>query len=89
MQKRLYRSPKDGILLGIGSGLAHYFNTEPVFVRLAMVLIALFVHLWPALVLYAILFFVVPVDPAQAQVARTQEPADVTPEEKMDSGQNM
>jgi phage shock protein C len=81
MEKKLYRSPRDGILLGIASGIGHYFKKDPVFVRLLMVAFALLTEVWPMVLLYAILYLIIPVDPAQATVAADQEPRDITKEE--------
>lgn len=78
MHKRLYRSPKDGIILGIGSGLGHYFDKDPVIIRLAIVIVALIVKVWPMAILYGLMFLIIPVDPAQAKVSSAQEPRDVT-----------
>jgi phage shock protein C len=78
--KRLYRSPKEAILLGIAAGLGHYFEVDPVFVRLVLLVLAVVSGGWPVLVAYAILFFVIPIDPSQDTVAQRQEPKDVTPE---------
>lgn len=105
MEKKLYRSPKDGILLGISSGLGHYFDKDPVLVRLIFVVLFFVTGYWPMLVAYAVLFFVIPVDPAQEKVEARQEPKDVTeshepsaenadkqesaPVERMDSDQNI
>jgi phage shock protein PspC (stress-responsive transcriptional regulator) len=79
MHKKLYRYPKDGILFGIGSGIGKYFNVDPVFVRLAIVVLVLLTGVWPGLVLYIILFFIMPVEPSQQRVDREQSPKDVTP----------
>lgn len=87
--KRLYRSPKEAIVLGVAAGLGHYLEVDSVFVRLVWLALAALTHVWPMALLYAILFFVVPIDPAQDTVASTQEPKDVTPVERMDSDQNM
>ena len=75
--KKLHRSPRDGIMLGIAAGLGHYFEIDPVFVRIIWLGLAV-VKIWPALILYAVLFFVMPIDPAQDTVAAHQEPKDVT-----------
>lgn len=91
--KRLYRSPREAIVLGIAAGLGHYFEVDPVFVRLLWIVAAALTNLWPAVCAYALLFFVIPVDPAQETVAQSQTPKDVTPTpesaEKMDADQNM
>lgn len=79
MQKKLYRSPKDGVLLGVSSGLGHYFEKDPVIVRLIFVILAFVTNFWPMLIVYVLMFLIVPVDPAQAKVSPSQEPKDVTP----------
>ena len=94
MKKRLYRYPDEGILFGLGAGIGKYFDIDPVFVRLAIVVLAVLTDVWVALIAYLVLFFVVPVDPAQQKVDREQSPRDVTPEpaepiEHMDGSQNM
>ncbi len=94
--KKLYRSPKEAIILGIAAGLGHYFEVDPVFVRLAILVLAVLTHGWPVVLVYAALFFIMPIDPSQDTVAVHQMPHDVTPKEapaepieKMDAGQNM
>jgi phage shock protein C len=87
--KRLYRSPKEAIVLGIAAGVGHYFEVDPVFVRLAALVIAALTHIWPAVLVYGVLFFVVPIDPAQDTVPQSQKPKDVTPAEHMSDTQNM
>jgi len=78
MYKKLYRYPKDGILFGIGSGIGKYFSVDPVFIRLAIVVLVLLTGVWPGIVLYIILFFIIPVEPSQQKVDREQSPRDVT-----------
>ena len=90
MKKRLYRSPKDGILLGVGSGIGHYFDKDPVIVRIIIVIVAFLTQVWPMVILYGLLFLIIPVDPSQAKVEPNQEPKDVTasvPEEKKEEEQ--
>ena len=88
MKKRLYRSPKDGILLGIGSGIGHYFDKDPVIVRIVIVIVAFLTQVWPMVILYGLLFLIIPIEPSQAKVEPNQEPRDVTgsePEKKEES----
>ncbi len=84
--KKLYRSPRDGIIFGICSGLAHYLDVDVIFVRLVVIVLTVLTHWWLP-VAYVIAVFLVPLDPAQDTVARTQSPEDVT--DKMDASQNM
>ncbi|MCC6405463.1 MAG: PspC domain-containing protein [Candidatus Yanofskybacteria bacterium] len=87
--RKLYRSPADGVLFGVASGLARYLDVDAVFVRLLWLVLGVIAHVWPAIVVYALSVFLIPVDPAQETVARSQEPKDVTPEAGMDNSQNM
>ncbi len=96
--KRLYRRPNEAIVLGIAAGLGEYFSVDPVFVRLVWLVAAVLTKVWPMALLYAVLFFVVPIDPSQDTVPSRQTPKDVTPEktstpkekvERMDENQNM
>jgi len=60
MEKRLYRSQKDRMIWGVCGGLAHYFNIDPVVVRLIFVLTTIF---WGfGLIVYIILAIVVPLE---------------------------
>ena len=60
--KRLYRSRTDSMLCGVCAGLAKYFNLDPTVVRLIFVL--LFVLAGQGLLIYLILWLVVPLEPA-------------------------
>ncbi len=62
--KRLYRSRRDSMLGGVAGGLAEYFNLDPTVVRLLFVLLALVTAGFPALLVYLILWVIVPSDPA-------------------------
>lgn len=85
--KKLYRSPNDGLIFGICSGLAHYLDVDVIFVRLIVIVLTFFTHWWPGILAYAVAVFLVPIDPAQETVNKTQSPKDVT--DRMDSSQNM
>jgi len=60
--KRLYRSRTDTMIGGVCSGLAKYFSLDPTVVRLAFVL--LFLLAGHGLLVYLILWLVVPLEPA-------------------------
>jgi len=60
--KRLYRSRTDTMIGGVCSGLAKYFSLDPTVVRLAFVL--LFLLAGHGLMVYLILWLVVPLEPA-------------------------
>lgn len=60
--KRLFRSRTETMLGGVCSGLAKYFSLDPTVVRLAFVL--LFLLAGHGLLIYLILWLVVPLEPA-------------------------
>lgn len=87
--KKLYRSPRDALIFGICAGLGNYLQIDVVFVRLVFIGVAFLTGWWPVPLLYGIAMVLMPVDPAQDTVARTQQPKDVTPDvEHMDRDQN-
>ncbi len=57
-QRRLYRNPNDKVLGGVCSGLANYFDIDPVIVRLIMVV--LFLGAGIGLLAYIIAWMVIP-----------------------------
>jgi phage shock protein C len=59
--KRLYRSRDERVIWGICGGMAKYFNTDPVLVRVLWVL-SLFLCGFGVLA-YIILIFVIPLEP--------------------------
>jgi phage shock protein C len=58
--KRLYRSGRDAMIGGVCGGLGEYFNIDPTLVRLAFVLLGFATAVGPALMLYLILWIIVP-----------------------------
>lgn len=56
--KRLYRDPENSIIAGVSSGLAYYWNIDPVVIRILFVVIAL----WGGggLLIYIILWIAIP-----------------------------
>lgn len=76
--KKLRRSPREAIIFGIAAGFGRYFEIDPVFVRLVLIALAV-IKLWPVVAIYGVLFFIMPIDPAQDTVPSHQEPRDVTP----------
>lgn len=76
--KKLYRSPKDALAFGVAAGLAQYLQIDVVFVRLVLIGLAFLTGWWPVPLLYVIAMVLMPIDPAQDTVAKSQEPKDVT-----------
>ena len=61
--KRLYRSNRDAMLGGVAGGLAEYFNIDPTVVRLLFVLLGFVSGGFPVLLVYIILWAIVPRNP--------------------------
>ena len=73
MNRRLYRSRRDAILGGVAAGVADYFDMDPSIVRVVWAVLAL-VTGGIFLVLYIVMWIVVPEGPSAATVARAAEP---------------
>ncbi len=62
--KRLYRSTTSKMLGGVCAGLADYFGWDPTIVRIAYALLSIFSAAFPGIVVYLILWAIVPKRPA-------------------------
>lgn len=62
MENKLQRNPDDRIIAGVASGLADYFHTDPVWIRVVFVL-AVFAGL-SGILIYIILWIAVPSGPS-------------------------
>ena len=62
MEKRLYRSRNDRVISGVCAGLGHYFNVDPVLVRVLAVGLG-FVSGGTLLLLYLLLALIIPLEP--------------------------
>ncbi len=58
MIKRLYRNQKKGIIFGICEGIGEYFNLDPVFIRISLLLSLVFYG--TGIVAYLLGFFLIP-----------------------------
>jgi len=59
--KRLYRSRRDRLIAGVCGGLADYFGMDPTWMRLIFIVFLLLGG--SALLIYVIMWLVVPVEP--------------------------
>jgi phage shock protein PspC (stress-responsive transcriptional regulator) len=62
--RRLYRSRTDRKLAGVCGGLAQYFNTDATLIRVLFVVLALLGG--PGLVIYLLMWILVPEEPQDA-----------------------
>lgn len=74
--KRLYRSRKNKVFAGICGGLGDYYDTDPVIIRIATVVLTLFTGIIPLLLLYVVVIFVIPQEPLEG--AEAAAPAAAT-----------
>jgi phage shock protein PspC (stress-responsive transcriptional regulator) len=58
--KRLTRSRTDKMLAGICGGIANYLTVDPTIVRLVFALATFFTVVFPGIVIYLIMWIVVP-----------------------------
>lgn len=58
--KRLLRSSSDRWVAGVRGGIAEYFGWDPAIVRLAYVLLSVFSAAFPGLLVYIILWLIMP-----------------------------
>jgi phage shock protein C len=68
---RLMRSRTDTMIAGVSGGLARYLNVDPVLIRLVFVVLA---FSGPGIVIYPLLWLVMPLEPAGAAPAPANPP---------------
>jgi phage shock protein C len=68
--KRLLRGRSDRVIAGVASGLAAYFNTDPLFIRLGFLLL-LFLN-GTGGILYLVLWLLIPNEDSAAADTRAQ-----------------
>lgn len=61
--KRLYRSNRDIMLGGVAGGIAEYFNIDPTVIRLLFVLLGFVTMGVPVVLLYLVLWIIMPRNP--------------------------
>jgi phage shock protein PspC (stress-responsive transcriptional regulator) len=67
--KKLYRSRKDKVIAGVCGGIADYFNIDPVWIRLAAVLLVLADGV--GIIFYILAWILVPQNPNQKDTKNT------------------
>ena len=60
--KRLKRSRKERKIAGVCGGLAEYFDMDPSLVRILYVLVSIFSVAFPGILVYIIMWIVIPED---------------------------
>jgi phage shock protein PspC (stress-responsive transcriptional regulator) len=78
MNRRLYRSSRERVISGVAGGVAEYFDVDPSIVRIAWALLALITG-GVFLILYGVMWLVVPVAPGTAGSAASSDDPSGTP----------
>jgi phage shock protein C len=78
MNRRLYRSSRERVISGVAGGVAEYFDVDPSIVRIAWALLALITG-GVFLILYGVMWLVVPVAPGTAGSTAPGESASGAP----------
>ncbi len=60
MAARLTRSTHDRVIAGVCGGIAEHFGWDPTLVRIGYILLSFLSTLFPGILIYLILWFVVP-----------------------------
>ncbi|MBA4250505.1 MAG: hypothetical protein C0425_03065 [Chlorobiaceae bacterium] len=60
--KKFFRS-NDKMIAGICGGIGEYFNIDPTWIRIGYVVVSIFSAAFPGLLLYLILWIVIPKNP--------------------------
>jgi len=68
--KKLYRSKENKVIAGVCGGIGEYFNVDPIWIRLVMVLLALADGV--GVVLYILAWILVPENPNQKETKQTK-----------------
>ena len=85
MKDRLYRSRFNRVIGGVASGLASYWNLDPVLVRVIFVIVALMTGV--GIILYIILWIVVPEEPFEMPSFGKEEPSKADPKDSETANQ--
>lgn len=65
--KKSLRRPREGVwIAGVCAGLAQYFDLDPVVVRAAYVIVSVISAAFPGILLYLLLWLVIPREPEPA-----------------------
>lgn len=68
-EKKLRRSRQQNMIAGVVGGLAEYFDLDVTVLRIVYVLVSLFSAAFPGIVLYLILWVIMPLDDEDNRIA--------------------
>ena len=74
--KRIYRSRDESVIFGICGGMGEYFRCDPVLIRLAWIVAAIFTAVVPTVVVYLVAAAVIPGEPHGSHGTARERTAD-------------
>jgi phage shock protein C len=66
MERRLFRSSRHRVFLGICGGFGEYFNIDPVIIRVIAVIVTMCTGIFPGLIAYFLIALIVPAEGSSA-----------------------
>ncbi len=87
MEEKLYRSKEKKIISGVSGGLGEYLKIDPILVRIIFVIITLINGL--GILLYVILWIIVPANPKSITLAENTTVEGVTAEGSAEEGNTL
>lgn len=60
--KVLRRSRRDKMIAGVMGGLGEHYGIDPVKLRIVLVLVAIFSAVFPVIIVYLVLWFLIPLE---------------------------
>ncbi|BDC35649.1 PspC domain-containing protein [Candidatus Methanoliparum sp. LAM-1] len=76
MNKRLYRSKKNKIIGGVCGGIAEYLDIDPTVIRIIYVLLTIFTEFLPGIIVYLLLWLIIPNEPEKDDEIKEIEKTD-------------
>jgi phage shock protein C len=70
MERRLYRSQRNRVLLGVCGGLGEYLNVDPVIIRVVWIIVTIATGAIPGILAYFIVALVIPLQGSNASTPR-------------------
>jgi len=60
MKKKLYKNKNGAMICGVLNGFAEFFSIDVVLLRFIYIILAVFFHSFPAIILYVLLALIMP-----------------------------
>ncbi|PIR89500.1 MAG: hypothetical protein COU07_01200 [Candidatus Harrisonbacteria bacterium CG10_big_fil_rev_8_21_14_0_10_40_38] len=83
--KKLYKSKDNKVFSGVMGGIGEYFGVDPILIRAGYVFLSIITGVFPGILAYILLVFVIPEKPKPGERVRV---SPIEEEEKTEEGQN-